>query len=54
MADRCVLELEFEKSIFIFEFNTLELVEFQNLEERHKCLNVESKMCYLGILWQEF
>ena len=49
-----VLKLEFENGIVIFEVNTLEFVYLKNLAKKQKRVNLDSKMCYLGIIGREF
>ena len=48
-----IFDLEFEKNIVIFEISTLEFIKLQNCAEK-KCLNLGSKMPYLGFFGLEF
>ena len=45
---------QFRKTIVIFEVSALKFVLSQNLVQKLKSLNFESKMLYLGIFWLEF
>ena len=45
-----VLKLEFEKSILTFQMKPSNLSSWKKKKNR---LNLESKICYLGIFWQE-
>ena len=54
MPDFCILGLEFENIIVIFEISTLEFVKFQNFAEKQKYLNFGPKMPYLGNFGWEF
>ena len=50
-----IFGLEFEKTVVIFEINTLEFVKKQNFvkNKKWKCLNLGPKMPYLGIFGLE-
>ena len=45
-----IFRLEFKKTIVIFEVSALEFVYLQNFVKKQKCLNLGSKMRYLGVL----
>ena len=48
-----ILQIEFEKNIGISEISTLEFGNLKNLMGKQKCLNLETKMPYLGIFDQK-
>ena len=45
---------EFENNFVIIEISTLEFVQMQNFAKKQKCLNLTSKMPYLGIFGLQF
>ena len=51
--DLGIFGLEFENNIVIFEISTLKFVSLENFAEKQKCLNLGSKMSYLGIFDQK-
>ena len=44
-----ILQLRFEKTIAIFEINTLQLVKLQGFVKKWKISNLATKMPYLGV-----
>ena len=49
-----ISELEYSKTIFIFEISTIKFVFMQNFVKKWKYLNLGPKMHYLGIFGLEF
>ena len=54
MPDLHIFGLEIQKTIVIFEINTLKFVKLQNFMKKLKCLNLGPKMPDLGIFGLEF
>ena len=54
MSNLSIWEPEFENNIVIFEISTVEFVCLQNFAKKQKCLNLGSKMPYLGTFDQKF
>ena len=54
MSNLSIWGPEFENNIVIFEISTVEFVCLQNFAKKQKCLNLGSKMPYLGIFGREF
>ena len=48
MSGFCILGLEFENIIVIFEISVLEFVFMQSLVQKWKCLNLGPRMPYLS------
>ena len=48
-----ILGLEFKKTIFIFEINTLEFISLQSFKKKQNCLKLGPKMPYLGLFGLE-
>ena len=44
-----ILKLKFEKTIFIFEISTIDLVKMLRFVEKKKFSNLGPRMLYLGI-----
>ena len=49
-----IFKLDFKKAIVIFEISTLEFVYLQIFVKKQKCLNLGTKMPYLGIFGLAF
>ena len=45
---------EVKKPLVLIEISTLKFIYLQNFTKKEKCLNLASKMSYLGIIELEF
>ena len=54
MPHLAILGLDFQKTIVLFEINSLEFVKFQNFAKKQKCMNLGLKMPNFHIFCLEF